>query len=206
MKVFLYVLDTLADWEIGYLTAELNSARFFNQPKKSVKLIKIGNTTTPIKTMGGIEITPDEDVNKITFNKSDLLILPGSDIWLDDSNNNVIKLIPDLLDKNVVIAAICGATLALAKNGILNTRKHTSNDKEFLKMSCPDYSGEDLYLNQPVVADDNLITATGLAPLEFSYEVFKKVNVMSPKTLEAWYQLNKTKEAKYFYALMDSLK
>jgi hypothetical protein len=29
-----------------------------------------------------------------------------------------------------------------------------------------------------VVAENNLITATGIAPLEFAYEVFKKTNIM----------------------------
>lgn len=206
MKAFLYILNTLSDWEIGYITAELNSGRFFNKTKTPIDLIKIGDTIQPVKTMGGITITPNESINNIEFKKSDILILPGADTWFEDSNEKIIQLIPDLLNENVVVAAICGATVALAKNGILNTRKHTSNDKEFLKMSCPEYSGEDLYLNQPVVTDGNLITATGLAPLEFSYEVFKKTEVMKPETLEAWYQLNKTRDVKYFYALMDSLK
>lgn len=110
------------------------------------------------------------------------------------------------VQQGVVVAAICGATVALAKHGILNTRKHTSSDKAFLKMSCSEYLGERLYLNQPVVVDGNLMTATGLAPLEFSYEVFKKTNMMKLETLEAWYKLNSTKDSKYFYTLMDSLK
>ncbi len=202
MKTFLYVLNTLSDWEIGYITAELNSGRFFKTP---VDLIKIGNTIQPVKTMGGITITPNESINNIELNKGDILILPGADTWFEDSNKKIIQLIPDLLNQSVVVAAICGATVALAKNGILNTRKHTSNDKEFLKMSCPEYSGEALYLNQPAVTDGNLITATGLAPLEFSYEVFKKTDI-NPETLEDWYLLNKTRDVKYFYALMDSLK
>ena len=205
MKAFLYILNTLSDWEIGYIIAELNSGRFFNKTKKRVELIKIADTIQPIKTMGGIEITPNERINDIEFNENDILILPGADTWFQDANKKVIELIPELLKKKIVVAAICGATLALAKTGILNTRKHTSNDKEFLKMSYPEYSGEHLYLNQPVVTDGNLITATGLAPLEFSYEVFKKIDVMQPETLEAWYQLNKTRDIKYFYALMDSL-
>ena len=70
---------------------------------------------------------------------------------------------------------------------------------------CPDYSGDDYYLPQPVVVDDNLITATGLAPLEFSYEVIKKINVMKESTLNVWYQLYKTKDTKYYDNLMKSL-
>ena len=27
--IYVYVLDTLADWELGHVTAELNSGRFF---------------------------------------------------------------------------------------------------------------------------------------------------------------------------------
>lgn len=29
--IYVYVLDTLADWEIGYVTSELNSGRFFKK-------------------------------------------------------------------------------------------------------------------------------------------------------------------------------
>ena len=206
MKAYLYILDTLADWEIGFITSELHTGRYFDKTKDPVYMIKIGNTTKPITTMGGMTITPDESIENITFRNGDLLILPGADTWMDKNNKKILELTQDLLDKNVVVAAICGATVALANTGILNSRKHTSNNLDFLKMICPTYTGESNYLNQPVVTDRNLITATGLAPLEFSYEVIKKTNIMKPETLEAWYQLYKTREIEYFYALMESLK
>ena len=107
MKAFLYVLNTLSDWEIGYITAELNSGRFFNKTKTPVDLIKIGNTIQPVKTMGGIAITPDESIDNIKFNKGDLLILPGADTWFDDNNKKIMNFIPELLDQNVTVAAIC---------------------------------------------------------------------------------------------------
>lgn len=205
MKVYLYLLNTLADWEISYLTAELNSGRYLDKTKPSVELIKIGNTTEPIKTMGGITITPDESIDNIQFKEDDLLILPGADTWMEEENKKIIDIASDVINKKVIIAAICGATVALANKGILNNRKHTSNDIEFFKMFCPEYTGENFYLNQPAVTDDNLITASGIAPLEFSYEVLKRTNLMKTETLEAWYQLYKTKESKFFYALMESI-
>lgn len=205
MKAYLFVLNTLADWEIGYITAELNSGRYLDKAKDPPLLVKIGTTTAPIKTMGGITITPDDRIDNVKFNEGDLLLLPGAETWMDEDNMKVMNLIPDILNRKVVIAAICGATMALANAGILNDRKHTSNDKDFLKMTCPRYTGEDYYVNLPAVTDDNLITATGLAPLEFSYEVFKKTLVMRTETLEAWYKLFKTGEAKYYFDLMGSL-
>ena len=205
MKAYLYILNTLADWEIGYLTAELNSGRFLDKTRLPVEIIKIGNTTEPIKTMGGITITPDENIDNIKFEEDDLLILPGADTWTEEENKKIIDIVSSIIDEKVIIAAVCGATIALANKGILNNRKHTSNDLEVLKMFCPEYTGENFYLNQPAVTDDNLITASGIAPLEFSYEVLKRTNLMKTETLEAWYQLYKTNEPKYFYALMESI-
>ncbi|MDY9923207.1 type 1 glutamine amidotransferase family protein [Methanobacterium sp.] len=205
MKVYLYILNTLADWEIGYLTAELNSGRYLDKTRPPVELIKIGNTTEPIKTMGGITITPDENIDNIKFEEDDLLILPGADTWTEEENKKIIDIVSSIINEKVIIAAVCGATIALANKGILNNRKHTSNDIEVLKMFCPEYTGENFYLNQPAVTDDNLITASGIAPLEFSYEILKRTNLMKTETLEAWYQLYKTKESKYFYALMESI-
>lgn len=185
MKAYLYVLNTLADWEIGYLTAELNSGRYLDKAKTPVDLVKVGNTLESVTTMGGTTITPDEIVENITFNEGDLLILPGADTWMEEGNKKVIDIVSDIINKNVTVAAICGATFALANSGILDSRKHTSNDLGFLKMICPEYSGKAFYLNQPVVADDNLITSSGLAALDFSYEVFKSTGIMKPDTLEA---------------------
>jgi hypothetical protein len=31
MKACLYILNTLADWEIAYITSELNSGRYFDK-------------------------------------------------------------------------------------------------------------------------------------------------------------------------------
>jgi len=203
---YVYILDTLADWEIGFIIAELNSGRYLDKSKEKISLIKIGNSINPITTMGGITITPDKDIADVEFKEDDLLILPGADTWMDENNQKILDIVAEVINKKVVIAAICGATIALAQKGLLNNRKHTSNDKDYLKMVCPNYSGNNYYINTPVVVDDNLITATGLASLEFSYEVFKRSGVMKENTSEAWYQLFKTREAKYFYNLMDSIK
>jgi len=109
------------------------------------------------------------------------------------------------LGSGVFVATICGATAALAGKGLVNRRRHTSNDLEYLKMTCPGYSGSDFYVSAPAVAEENLITATELAPLEFSYEVFKACGVMREKTFSAWYKLYAARDPASYYALMESL-
>ena len=78
-----------------------------------------------------------------------------------------------LLKIGTIVAAICGATDALANMGYLDTRKHTSNNLEYTKMVCPNYKGEKFYELGPAVSDANLVTASGIAPLEFAMEVLK---------------------------------
>jgi putative intracellular protease/amidase len=206
MKIYLYVLNTLADWEISHLTAEINSGRFLKRNIETPKIIKVGNDLTPITTMGGLEITPDIDVHNITLENGDVIVLPGGNTWQNEENREIINIIHEKLDMDITVAAICGATSALAEAGILDNRKHTSNGKGFLEIMCKNYKGKDFYEDKLVVIDNNLITATGFAPLEFTYEVIKKINLMESNTLEAWFNLFKTKDTKYFYELVESLK
>ena len=205
MKIYLYVLNTLADWEISHLIAEINSGRFLKKNIETPKIIKVGNNLTPIITMGGLEITPDIDVHNINLENGDLIVLPGGNTWQNEENKEIINIIHKKLDMNITVAAICGATTALAEIGILDNRKHTSNGKGFLEMMCKNYKGKDFYEDKLAVVDNNLITATGFAPLEFTYEIIKKMNLMGTNTLEAWFNLYKTKDTKYFYELMGSL-
>jgi putative intracellular protease/amidase len=206
MKAYLYVLDTLADWEIGNFTGEWNSGRYLDKTMPLVPIIKVGASMASIKTMGGMILIPDMCIDNVVFETGDLLVLPGADTWMNEAHKRVISLVEPLLEKNVTVAAICGATMALAQHGILDKRKHTSNGPGFLSMTCPAYKGDENFIDRGAVTDNNLITASVFAPVEFAYEIFRKTAVMKPSTLEAWFMLFTTREIKYFYALMESLK
>ena len=206
MNIFVYILETLADWEVAYLLPEINSGRYLKKTIEKPEILKVGKNLNPIKTMGGFEIIPDVDIKNVNIQNGDIMILPGANAWLNENNDEILDFVEQNIDKNITIAAICGATIALAGRGLLNERKHTSNDLGFLKMVCPNYSGEKYFCYQPVVTDNNLITASGIAPLEFAYAIIEKLNIMEKTTVEAWYNLYKTKEGKYFLELMESLK
>lgn len=205
MKVYLVVVDTLADWEIGYLTAELHSRRFFADPSQDFQLLKAGINRDVVTSMGGVSHLPDVVIDDIQMDNNELLLLPGADIWQSVQARPALELARNALDQGHQVAAICGATIGLASVGALDARRHTSNDLEFLKTSCPDYRGERMYRKEPAVRGDNLITATGLAPLEFSYEVLKMLKVWKPDTAKAWYRLHKTRQARWYHELIASM-
>ena len=202
---YLYIQNTLADWEPGHVLAELRSGRYLKDPSLRYDTILCGSTRETITTMGGIHLKPDMLIADIHPAKSDLLLLPGADTWLDPAQEPVITKVREVLESHAVVAAICGATLGLANAGLLDKRPHTSNDPAALKMFCPGYHGEQFYVNEPAVTNGNLITASGLAPVEFAYHVFRRLGVMSPATLEAWHGLFTTRKPEYFFALMQSL-
>ncbi len=203
-SVYLYVFDTMSDWEIGYLTAELNSGRYYKKGLNPTKVVTVGIEKTAITTMGGLKIQPDIKLDEIIIESTDALILPGGNTWTESVHQPILEIAQRCLHEGIWVAAICGATIGLVQSGLLNSRLHTSNDLDYLKMVCPTYTGEKYYKTASAVTDQKLITASGIAPLEFTVQVLKALEVFSSKTLEAWYNLNKTHEGKYFYELMNS--
>ncbi len=205
-KVYLYVFDTMSDWETGYLIAELNSGRYFKNGLAPLEVITIGIDNNPVTTMGGLKILPSISIDECMLKSKDILILPGGNTWTETIHEPILKKTSDALQKNNIVAAICGATVGLAKMGLLDSRRHTSNDLEYLKMIVPHYRGEKYYEMQPAVTDSNLITASGTAPLEFAKHVLKVLDVFAPATLQSWFNLYQTHESKYFFELMNSIK
>jgi len=195
----------MADWEPSYILAELVSGRFLKEKNRPFTLKLCGSSRETIKTMGGIILKPDLIFENINPDLEDIVILPGADIWLNPSQDKTISFVNKLLEKGILVACICGATMGLANHGLLDHRPHTSNDLNVLKIFCPNYKGEQFYEFQPAVTDRNLITASGLNPVEFAYHVFKILNIMKKDTVNAWYNLYSTQKPEYYYALMESL-
>lgn len=70
------------------------------------------------------------------------MILPGGSTWTEAIHAPIIRMAKEYLEKGIIVGAICGATIGLALEGVLNNRAHTSNDLRYLKMVCPCYAGE----------------------------------------------------------------
>lgn len=156
--------------------------------------------------MGGLKILPEISVDECMVESTDVIVLPGGNTWIEEINEPILKKVSKSLKEGTVVAAICGSTVGPAKMGLLDSRSHTSNNLEYLKMVCPNYIGEKYYKMEPVVTDGNLITASGIAPLEFAMHVLKALDVFAPETLHSWFNLYQTHEPKYFFELINSFK
>ncbi|BBF41667.1 ThiJ/PfpI family [Lachnospiraceae bacterium KM106-2] len=203
--IYVYVLDTLADWEIGYVTSELNSGRFFKKEAPLVSLKTVSYSKELVHTMGGLAIVPDCLIADIVLDRTSILLLPGADTWNDPRHGAILEKASEFLSFGATVCAICGATAALANLGLLDHRPHTSNGPGFLEMFSPKYKGQSFYIDSPSVADNNLITASPTGSLLWAKQIIKHLGVFQLDTLESWYQYFSTGDPNYFYALMQTL-
>jgi len=150
--------------------------------------------------MGGIHIIPDITLDMLSPKDSAMLILPGGIAWDEGKNMESVEVADAFLRLGIPVAAICGATAGLARGGLLDRRRHTSNAPEYL--AATQYCGTAFYEDAPAVTDDNIITASGVASIDFAYHIFRRLDLYSLHVLDAWYGLYKTGRPEYIDALM----
>lgn len=202
---YMYVLDTMADWELALVTAQLNSGQYFKNAGTRLPVRTVGASKDLITTLGGLTILPDLTVDEIAAEESAILLLPGANAWQDPKHRPAIEKAEQLLNAGGRVAAMCGATAALAEFGLLDHRPHTSNAPEYLSMFCPAYKGSAHYKDELVVSDGQLITAGATGGIPLAREVISLLGVFREDTLDAWYNYFSTGETRHFYALMETM-
>ncbi len=194
--IHLFVFDTMADWEAAFATAAINNPQFQRLPGR-FRIVTVGLTREPVTTMGGVRIQPDAALGEISPFTSRMLLLPGGQSWEYGANSAAIDMARRFIAHCVPVAAICAATLALARAGLLDNRYHTSNARAYLAASG--YRGGGFYRDKPAVTDQGVITASGVAPVDFAREIFDALDLYSSDGLNAWYSLFKYGSESAFY-------
>lgn len=198
-SVHVAVLDTMADWELGYLTAHLPTLR--GRPEDArFRVVSVGLSREPVTTMGGLTVLPDVAVDRLEPDESAMLVLPGGETWGTAVTTPFVEAARRFLDARVPVAAACGATYGLAAAGLLDQRRHTSNDPGFLAASG--YAGARHYVAEPAVVDGDLVTASGVAPVHFARAVFERLGAHDPGLIDSWFKLYAERDAAGFYELM----
>jgi putative intracellular protease/amidase len=185
-STYVLVFEGMADWEPAHALAELRRSG-------KRQIVTVGFERDPIRTMGGLTVVPDVGLGTVDTREVELLILPGGDVWQshDYPRADLDRVLERLVAEGTPIAAICGGTLALARAGILDDRRHTSTLRLDLERHAPEYRGHEHYVDAPVVCDRGLITASGLAPVDFARAIFAELSVFTPADEQLWFEMYK---------------
>lgn len=180
MHIHCLIFNNFADWEIGYILPELR--------RNSCEVTTVGFDHSLITSMGGLQLKPHTTIEDIATDDIRLLIIPGGEAWHDHEHSKELeRIIRRCHERNKPIAAICGATILLARLGLLDRIKHTSNSLEYLKHFAPHYTGESYYVDSLAVTDRNIITASGLGSIEFAFEILKLLEIYPEEKCIAWF-------------------
>ncbi|MEU6259475.1 type 1 glutamine amidotransferase family protein [Streptomyces sp. NPDC047043] len=190
--VHLAVYDTLADWETGHTTAYLARAGY--------EIRTVGPGREAVRSIGGLQVLPDLALEELSPGDSSLLILPGADLWdTSDDLAPFARKAREFLDAGTPVAAICGATAGLAREGLLDDRDHTGAVSFYL--AATGYRGGERYVDTDAVTDGKLITAGPTEPVAFAREVFRLLGVYEGEVLDAWYRLFHDSDAEAYAVL-----
>lgn len=160
MTTFVTILtDGYADWE----TALLNATAKGYYGIETHFATPAGKHVT---SAGGLKVMPDMAIEDIDLEAVDVLLVNGGTAWAAPDAPDISKLAQDAVAAGKIVGGICDGTLALARTGVLDNVRHTSNSPENLPPSG--YKGESLYQDVPhAVTDGRIVTAPGTAPVSF---------------------------------------
>ncbi|MFD6415036.1 DJ-1/PfpI family protein [Streptomyces sp. NPDC060194] len=184
--VYVAVYDTFADWETGHLTTQLVGNGY--------TVRTVGPSREPVTTMGGLRVQPDLVLSELSPADAALLVLTGASLWDAGSGlDGFAAKAREFTEAGVPVAAICGATLGLARAGLLDGRAHTSAVSFYLLQAAEQgYGGAASYVEADAVtsADRLVVTAGPTEPVAFAREVLGVLGVYDAKVLDAWYRLH----------------
>ena len=167
-KIAVFLFDNMTDYEITFLTHLL-------KVDAGKEIVTISYEDKIVRSASGVMYRADMRVKDVSDGEIDGLILCGG--WFGEVRSELITLIQKLNAKNKLLAGICGAgTFFLAASGVLRNVTYTTPITEWTEKHREVFGKSDPfprenYVQSRVVTDKNVITAQGIAFLDFAVAV-----------------------------------
>lgn len=181
-EVLFVLIPEYAEWEPALLAAGLRSGFGMWEGKFGVRTV--APDTAPAMSIGGFRTLPDYTIESAPDDFAALVLVGGMN-WFGPDAPRVLPLVRKAVERNILLGAICDASMFLGVNGFLNNVDHTSNNLDLLKARAgAAYTGEARYhKDRQSVRDGNIVTANGVGFIEFAMNMFNAIGVAPPEKL-----------------------
>ncbi|RKD29485.1 DJ-1/PfpI family protein [Thermohalobacter berrensis] len=121
---------------------------------------------------------PDKTIDELNPDEIDLFIIPGGNPKYLYTNLKLKNFINELNKRNKFVAGICAGTYLMARYGLLKGKRCTGDssglqeNKEYI-----DLFKDAVITKEDVVVDGNIVTSTGQAFIEFTFELCKLMGI-----------------------------
>jgi putative intracellular protease/amidase len=166
-KIAVILTPGFADWEYAYIAGT-------GGPFYGIKVEFFSPSPGEVVSQGGLTAKVSRDTGEIADWEPDVVVVVGGMGWDQKEAPDVSDVLAAQCDRGGTVAGICGGTLALARAGLLDDVRHTSNDPGFLTGNAADYAGAAHYEpSHKAVVDGRIVTAPGTAATSFAAAVFE---------------------------------
>lgn len=166
-KIAIVLPPGFADWEYAYIAGT-------GGPFYGMDVRFFAPDPGQVVSQGGLKANVSHGTDEIANWSPDVVAVIGSFCWEQADAPDISGVLTAQRERGGAVAGICGGTLALARAGLLDEVRHTSNDPAFLTDNAPKYTGALRYVATPkAVSDDGIITAPGIAPASFAAAVLE---------------------------------
>lgn len=170
-RVALVLSPGFADWEYAFIAGT-------GGPFYGIDVRFFATTPGSLSSQGGLAVTVDSSLQECLEWAPQVVVVIGGMAWERDDAPDLHDFLQACRSGGATLAGICGATLALARAGMLDRVAHTSNSADFLQENAAGYGGRALYRDSPAaVTADRIITAPGTAPVSFTCAVFESAGL-----------------------------
>ena len=164
--------------EFGLLAA--SAAEWFG-----AKVVFLSPDGGAVKSTAGLTAGVDRAADPAANRDLDAIAVIGSDQWALDDAPDIAPLLRQVAQRGGVVGGICAGTLSLARAGLFETVRHTSNGPAWIRQHLPDYAGYRHYQDVAhAVADAKIVSAPGSAPGTFAVEFLRALYPEQGETVD----------------------
>lgn len=159
--IIIVLTPEYSDWEIAVLAGA--GRAFFG-----ADIGFVSADGGPVISVGGLAVT---DLARFEAPDRGVVAVCGGPAFEGENPPDLSERLRAAHERGCVVAGICGGTLALARAGLLDGVRHTSNGPGYLD-AAEGYGGAEFYVDQKqALRDGRIVTAPAPAPASFAAEV-----------------------------------